>query len=290
MGQLKGYLTIIGYIDKDNQATVRLGYLFDSPDTTYDARLRASEDMPIVATQVGVGVPATDYRIPTGHVHLDPMAEAVVFLGKLPLDAATKRISLSRNGTPFAAIAIPASAPKLTLGWTPGAQVTGTQRITWQARHDEGLPLEYLVMYSSDGGQTFRQLSQSLTEAAYDVDFDRVPGGKGQIQVLATDGGNTTAARSPVFDVPVKAVYAMILAPADKARVRPSWVTLQGQGYYLEEDRPEHAALEWTSSIDGKLGTGRVIQTRLSPGMHTITLAAGEGPRQGKATITLTAD
>ena len=79
----------------------------------------------------------------------------------------------------------------------------------------------------------------------------------------------------------------MILAPADKATVSGHLVTLQGQGYYLEEDRSEVAQLVWSSSRDGALGTGQLIQSKLSPGEHTITLIAGQGTRQGTETITI---
>jgi hypothetical protein len=147
--------------------------------------------------------------------------------------------------------------------------------------------MEYVVFYSHDGGQTYRQLSPSITKTSYTVNFDLLAGGNRQIMVQATDGGNTISATSPIFAVPIKPVIAVILSPADQASVPGKWVTLQGQGFYLEEDKPELSALTWSSSVQGALGIGRIIQVTLRPGTHTITLIAGRADRQGAATISL---
>jgi len=105
--------------------------------------------------------------------------------------------------------------------------------------------------------------------------------------VQATDGGNTTRVVSPNFDAPIKPAYAAILSPRSKESVNGRWVTFHGQGYFLEEEKPEFVQLSWTSSRDGKLGTGSVVQTPLSKGTHDITLLVGEGARQGSASIVL---
>lgn len=286
---LKGSLTIIGFISPSGQTLVRLGYLVPTDDPTQDKRLREWRATPIEALQFDASNNQVGKTlIPADEVHADPDYQATFFLGKLPLDDATRRITLSQNGTVLATVTIPVNAPHIELTWRAGAKVGGVQKISWEASHTDGVPLEFTVFFSNDGGHTYRQLSQSITDQSYVVDFDRLPGGTGQIKVLATDGGNTSVAVSPPFAVAIKPVFAMILSPADNATVEGQMVTLQGQGYQLEEDAPELEALTWTSSIDGALGTGRIIQKKLSPGEHTIQLMAGsEGHRQGSATITL---
>jgi chitinase len=81
----------------------------------------------------------------------------------------------------------------------------------------------------------------------------------------------------------------MILSPEDGATFAPDeTINLQGQGLYLEENQPETEALVWTSSKDGELGTGTIVDNpRLSPGSHHITLIAGTGERAGKSTISI---
>ncbi len=79
----------------------------------------------------------------------------------------------------------------------------------------------------------------------------------------------------------------MILAPADGA-VFPvgGTVVLQGQGFYLEEHRPELETLDWSSSQDGPLGRGLLIRVKgLPPGTHDIVLRAGVDERVGESSI-----
>ena len=289
MSSLKGYLTVIGYVKDSTQVTWRLGYITSTGDPTYAKRLRTAKLPPVSVSQIDAsGAVISTYPIPANDIHADSLdQDAFFFAGKLPLDMSTQQLSLALQGNTLSSFTIPARPPIIRLTWRPTAQLTGQQTISWEARHPDGAPMEYVVSYSHDGGKTFRQLSQSITETSFVANFDLLPGGDGQIMVQATDGGNTASALSPIFALPERPVYSMILSPADQARVPGKWVTLQGQGYYLEEDQPELSALEWTSSRDGKIGNGRIIQTKLSPGTHTITLLAGRGSRQGSASITL---
>jgi hypothetical protein len=289
-GTIKGFLTTIGYIDNNGKVTHRLGYLTNSPDTTQAARLQTADQSPVVVAQIdAVGASISSYLIPAVEVHADVDAgEFYFFCGKLPLDANTSQFTLSRDGVVFVTVNVPANAPVIQLTWTPpvGGMV-GPQLITWNADHPDGLPLEFLVQYSSDGGATFRQLSPSISDKSFLLNFDQLPGGTCQVMVLATDGANTTSATSAMFQLPVRPPMAMLLAPLDKSTFDNPIVTLQGQGYYLEEDLAELRALTWTSSVDGALGTGRVIQPKLSPGTHTITLVVGQGARASSASITI---
>lgn len=48
---------------------------------------------------------------------------------------------------------------------------------------------------------------------------------------------------------------------------------------------------EWTSSRDGRLGTGGLVTATLSAGAHTITASVTDGTKlTGAATITVTVD
>lgn len=289
MASLKGYLTVIGYVKDSTAVTWRLGYLSNTEDPTYAQRLHDATRPPVAVAQVdATGSVISTYPIPTNDLHAYPVDEDVfLFAGKLPLDDATRGLTLSLQEKQLATFAFPDHPPELRLTWQPDAGAAHRQTITWEARHPDGAAMEFTVFYSNDGGQSYRPLSQSIAQMAYTTDFDLLPGGNGQIMVQATDGGNMVTAKSPVFPVPIRPILPMILSPEDQANVQGAWVTLQGQGYDLEADRPELEALVWTSSVSGRLGTGRTIQVSLSPGTHTIRLAAGTGDRQGVASITV---
>jgi len=93
----------------------------------------------------------------------------------------------------LAEFALPTQAPEIQLTWTGPSAPSGQQVITWAANHPENVPVEFMIWYSNDGGQSYQQVSQSVSAQSYPVDFDLLPGGKGQIMVQATDGANTTA-------------------------------------------------------------------------------------------------
>ena len=148
-----------------------------------------------------------------------------------------------------------------------------------------------MVCYSNTDGADWHFLSFTIQEPVYEVDFDRLPGGtRCQVGVVASDGVNTVLTATRSFPVPTKPCQALILAPEEGATVGAGeTVTLQGQGYYLEEREPELEQLDWSSSVDGALGTGPVLDVALSPGTHQITLRAGTRERRCEATVGVTA-
>jgi hypothetical protein len=83
--------------------------------------------------------------------------------------------------------------------------------------------------------------------------------------------------------VPNQAPTAAIQQPANGATfTQGAAVALQGSGTDPEDGALTGAALVWTSSLDGSLGTGASLTvTSLSPGTHTITLTATDA--QGMA-------
>jgi len=287
---IKGFLSVIGFIDSAAKATLRLGYVTDSDDPFADARMKASNQPPVVVSQRDANqvIVVPDVQVPTNRVHLCPTDLACsLFAGLVPLASTTKTLGLSWQGAPIASFVIPARPPTVVLSWQPGATVDGPQQIRWQANHPDGAPLEFTLLYSHDGGTTFQRVSPSTSKTFDVLNFSELPGGTGKLRLLATDGGNTVVVESPSFNVPIKPAHAFVVTPIDGAQVSGSWVTLHGQGYYREEDVEEENDLEWTSSLDGALGTGPVIQRPLSTGRHAITLAVGRGVRRGTASVVI---
>jgi hypothetical protein len=106
---------------------------------------------------------------------------------------------------------------------------------------------------------------------------------------LASDGFNTGEATSPAFVVEGKPPQVAILMPQEGTAIEQGErLILRGAGSDLEEEL-EEGAFTWTSDRDGPLGSGRRLETTaLSPGPHTITLAAEDGDGQvGAASVTV---
>jgi hypothetical protein len=100
-------------------------------------------------------------------------------------------------------------------------------------------------------------------------------GSQARFQVMASDGINTSSAESGIFNMKTKKPYVYINSPLGDGAI-PSGVPilLDGYGYDLEDGTLGDSSLDWTSSLDGDLGTGRSILVSLSLGRHLITLSA----------------
>lgn len=120
------------------------------------------------------------------------------FSAYVPYEPATTRIVLVREGKLLAQREVSANAPRVTLiGPEEGTYVKGRQSIAWKADDADGDPLTFSVWYSADGGKSWVPLQIGLTGFSADVDFDLVPfSDDAVLRVLASDGVNTTEARS----------------------------------------------------------------------------------------------
>lgn len=188
------------------------------------------------------------------------------------------RVELTTGGgTLLASRVASAGSPTITLNFpnTMGLTFTGTQTITWTAADPDGDPLTYDLLYSRDNGATWIGLDSGITETSYMLNFANVAGASGgRLKVQASDGISSTEAVSALpFAVPNKPPIAMIIAPSSGVGFSPRvTVTLEGRGLDLQVGALGDSALSWTSSKDGALGTGRLLETMLSAGLHTITL------------------
>jgi hypothetical protein len=215
---------------------------------------------------------------------------ALAVRGWVPFPAATRLVRFSHEGLLLHELRVSERGPELRLTWRPPPEPTGRERITWEASHPEDRPLQFFVRYTHTDGARWLRLGWRTDAHAAEVDFAQLPGGDHcRLAVVATDGVNTTTTESRTFRVRVKACRAMIFAPGEEARaVVGVPLLLRGQGYDLEEARPETEALAWTSSREGDLGRGTLATwTPRAAGEHRVTLTAGVGDRQGTAAITI---
>ena len=173
-----------------------------------------------------------------------------------------------------------------------GETFTAPFNVKWQASDADGDALSYMLQYSTDGGATWRPLSGILNGQSTTVDSANLPGTtQGKLRVLASDGVNMGEdASDGVFTVPDKAPMVSITSPTDGAHYIPGQpVALIGQAMDMEDGTLTGAALQWTSSLSGALGTGEMLHvTDLRSGLHTITLTAQDrGGHRVKASVTI---
>lgn len=182
---------------------------------------------------------------------------------------------------------VSAHAPTLALTAPTAGQTwaaTGNYTIRWQGSDLDDDTLYYTVLYRQGTGDWI-VLGADLTTNELTVDAAGLPGGTAaQVQVLATDGINTTTAESGLFTVGRKGPEAFITYPAEGASFMPGVsFFLQGTAYDLEDGTLPDSAYHWTSDRDGDLGTGATNLVILSPGPHVITLTVRDS--DGNTTV-----
>ena len=150
--------------------------------------------------------------------------------------------------------------------------------VTWTASDADNDPLTYLLEYSTDNGATWDLLGTNITQTHAAINLALLPGtAQGLFRVWASDGVNTSYdASNAVFSVPSKLPEITSLAPVSGTTyIVSQTVTLEGSAYDPEDNVLGDAQLQWTSSLQGVLGTGSVLQlTDLVVGTHVITLTA----------------
>ena len=113
------------------------------------------------------------------------------------------------------------------------------------------------IMYSSDSGQNWRNLSSGTTDTSLSVDFDELPGSSGTslIRVLVSDGALTGESQSFAFTVAKHNPKATIVTPVDgQSFGHTDVIALRGNAVDLDDPRKTGLSMQWTSSLDGVIG------------------------------------
>jgi hypothetical protein len=180
----------------------------------------------------------------------------------------------------------PIRPPTVKFAKVPRSTAAETEVIAWEVNGDAGTDIRTIVLFSHNDGQTWQAVvppSMSRSNSA-SVRFSDLPGGHSRLRALATDGFTTALDDSEPFEVSVKGIRLSILQPAHGATLAAgNTIHLYGQAYDYEKQNAAAAELVWRSSRDGELGRGRVISTRLSPGIHELTLTCND--RESAVTV-----
>lgn len=219
-------------------------------------------------------------------------AGALAFSTIVPFPAGTARIVIKEGERVLATRIVSAHAPQVTLLSPREGDVWGAeerQTIMWMGGDADGDAVYYVVRYTPDGGRTWIALNDWTTETQIEADASGLAGSsQALIEIVATDGVNTTRVLSAPFRVSAKGPYVLIYDPRNDSIVRPNQpIRLEGTANDREDGELPESALQWSSDRDGLLGHGRRVEVaRLSPGVHRITLTATDSDRQtGQASI-----
>lgn len=225
----------------------------------------------------------------SNHHRLAPFATSILY------HRATATIVLKRGEHLIASTKVSASAPAVRVTYPAGSEtLRGEQTITWIATDPDGDSLRYDVLYSANGGRSWTAVAVNLAVPHYVWNTDAIGGSDhALVRVLASDGVNTTQARSPRrFRVTKKPPQVIMDLPSTTMSVFSGRsVHLQGWALDLEDGFVTGRALSWTSDIQGLLGNGTDIEVdSLRPGTHRVTLQARDRDgNTGSAVVTITA-
>jgi len=194
-------------------------------------------------------------------------------------------------GRPLAELVRSAHAPEIT-GFSVGpagetgvvvadgeeSHLEGRLRIRWSAVDADGDALVADLLYSPDGGAAWLPVKVGDSTGSFEFDARDIPasrGPRGRFAVRVSDGMN--AARRMGGDSLVgnsQPPDVHFIAPAANETFRQgSGVVLHASAWDIDDQLLPESSVEWFSSRDGLLGTGRLLVRRnLSVGEHAITL------------------
>lgn len=203
------------------------------------------------------------------------------FVELLPFPANTKWVRVRHNGVVAGEQMVSAHTPQVTLLAPNSGRVEAGAMINWQASDANNDPLRFTVLYSGDGGTSWRPLALHTEATSLEITaglLHDIPGGnQGMLKVIATDGINTgeDVSNSPLT-APNTPPDLMLGQSGETIFARPgALIVLEGGATDVEDGVIPDGSLRWQSDRDGQLGSGRELATdALSRGKHTITFTA----------------
>ncbi len=199
--------------------------------------------------------------------------------GYIPLDKRTRTILFEYQKNTIAEFQVPLSKPQIkSISKIPKQIREESLELSWNAVYEGDADLQFKVFYSNNGGKSWQRIGNRTTEQKMNINVADLVGGKNcRFAVEVTDGYNNSRIETNEFTVENKPNEAIILSPTDETSLFSKRdILLNGQGYNPNTGQEITKGISWFSSVDGNLGKGSIVQTRLSKGNHIISLHIGK--------------
>lgn len=195
----------------------------------------------------------------------------------LPFDERVARIAIWYKGVELVSRLVSANPPEVKiLSPNGGEMLQESTTVAWTMSDKDGDPLTASLLYSADAGATWITVAATTEGLSHEVDLTGLPGGDHSLfRILVSDGVNTAEDSSDkTFRVPNKRPTVKIVNPIEGTFSNPGqMVRFQANGQDLEDGRLDDDAFSWSSSLQGTLGKGRVLEVaNLKVGKHAITV------------------
>ena len=189
-------------------------------------------------------------------------------------------VAVVHSNSDLAVFESSSTTPSVTVSGVAAGQVfaaVDTVNLSWSGSDADGEDLDYLVYYSVDGGATYRLIYLARDDTSKDFDAANLKGSsQARFGVSVSDGLKSVFAETPIFAVDGKAPVARITSPsAGSAFAGKQGFLLDGWAHDTEDGFLGSSSFNWSSSLDGNLGTGTYLvlsADELTAGNHQITL------------------
>ena len=203
------------------------------------------------------------------------------------------KFAITRSGRDLIEMDRSLNAPVLSVnGPAENQRFTHDDTITlsWSGNDPDDDDLDYTVYYSTDGGSSYKAIS--LADNRTSVSFGSLDGSEqARFAVSVSDGTRSTFVETPVFAIDNHAPMVQIISPSSSSVFAESQgFLLDGWAYDKEDGFINSSSFNWSSSIDGHLGSESylvVSATDFTEGSHIITLTVADS---NGATATATTD
>ncbi|HOW65011.1 MAG TPA: hypothetical protein P5186_14085 [Candidatus Paceibacterota bacterium] len=193
---------------------------------------------------------------------------------------AIRQVRLRHRGVMILSRSASLSSPSLRVLQPNGGETigTGSAELEWMAGDADGDVLSYLIQFSADNGSSWETLAADWPLNRYTIDAEFLRGTtEGRIRVIASDGFNTAVDESDKpFTVLNRPPNASIRLPASGTLFSGEQaVVMTATASDLEDGSFPDENLQWTSDVDGWIGSGEYLQrpaSAFTEGPHLIQL------------------
>ena len=162
----------------------------------------------------------------------------------------------------------------------PGANLaTEDVTVTWSASDPDDDPLDFMLDYSADGGDTWSSLANVYDSTELVFPRSSIEGtSQGRFRIQASDGMNVaTDVMDGTFSVANNPPEVLITSPENGRLFTGNQEITLSALTYDQEDGADIGIVAWSSDLEGILGSGHQLSVNvfdLSEGLHTLTAMA----------------